>query len=114
MSNSSYPILEEKFIDQLDRIIEEHMTSEQFCVDDLSGLLYLSNSQVYRKIRQQTGVSPSNYILQKRLEKAVDLIENTKTPITQIAYELGFNTASYFSTCFSDFFGYPPSDLRRK
>jgi len=103
-----------KFLDKLDSIIEENMGDEHFCVDNLSNLLYLSNSQVYRKVKQKTGLSPSNYIQKKRLEQAVILIQETDLSISQIAYQLGFNTASYFSRCFSEVFGYPPSELRKQ
>lgn len=105
---------EVKFLDKLDSIIEANMRDESFCVENLSSFLFLSNSQVYRKIKQKTGLSPSNYIQQKRLEQAVILIQETDLPICQIAYQLGFNTASYFSRCFSEVFGYPPSELRKR
>ena len=102
-----------KFIDKLDTVIEENMSNESFCVEDLSSFLFLSNSQIYRKVKQKTGLSPSNYIQKKRLEQAEILIRQTNLPISQIAYQLGFNTASYFSRCFSDVYGYPPSELRK-
>ena len=103
----------EKFIDRLDKVIEDNMADGSFCVDDLRGFLHLCNSQIYRKVKEKTGLSPSNYILKKRLEKAVLLIQETDLSISQIAYQLGFNTVSYFSRCFSVFFGYPPSELRK-
>jgi len=105
---------EVKFMDKLDRAINNNMRNESFCVEDLNTLLYLSNSQIFRKTKQKTGLSPSNYIKMKRLEEATKLIQQTDLGISQIAYQVGFNSVSYFSRCFSEVHGYPPSDLRRK
>lgn len=113
MSNNTLMSLEERFIDRLNQVIDDNIANESFNVNDLSTFLFLSNSQIFRKIKDKTGLSPSNYILRKRLEQAMQLIQQTNLSISEIAYQVGFNSASYFSRCFSDVYGYPPSSLRK-
>jgi len=74
--------------------------------------LKLSKSQIYRKIKKRTGLSPSLYIRQKRLAIAHDWLQTTDVPITKIAKQVGFKRAAYFSRCFSGFYGISPSSMR--
>ena len=106
--------LPKKFLAQVDAIILDNISNESFTIDDLSNLLHLSNSQVYRKIKEKSGMNPSTYIKTKRLKKAHQLILKTERTITDIAYSVGFNCNTYFSTCFSEYYGFPPSQLRKK
>ena len=99
---------------RLDEIIEQNLSNEDFNVEELARLLFLSPSQVYRKIRQRAGVSTSVYIRNTRLRRAHDLILETDWTISQIAYELAFNDIAYFSRCFSEFYGVPPSTFKVK
>ena len=103
-----------EFIDQLDDIIIKNLTNATFSIEDLSKMLYLSNSQIYRKIKDKTGLNPSTYIKNKRLAKAYQLITDTDRTITDIAYSVGFNCNCYFSSCFSEHYGFPPSRLRKE
>ena len=100
------------FFDRLEEVVLANLDNEDFSIDDLANLLYLSNSQVFRKIKKKTGLSPSNYIQKKRLEEAAILIKKSDLSISEIAYRVGFNTISYFSRSFSAYYGYPPSQLR--
>ena len=101
------------FLNQVNTIILANINNESFCQEDLSQALYLSSSQVYRKIKQQSGMTPSVYIRNKRLEKAYKLIMRTDLYLYEITSFVGFGSLSYFSKCFSEYYGYPPSSLRR-
>jgi len=105
--------LPKKFIAQVDAIVSAKLSDESFSIEELSNLLHLSNSQVFRKIKTKTGLSPSCYIRKKRLEESHQLIVGTNHSITKVAYMVGFNCNTYFSTCFSEFYGYAPSHLRK-
>ena len=78
----------------------------------MSTTFALSNSQIYRKIKKQTGLSPTQYIQEIRLKEAHKLILNTDYLISDIAYKVGFANASYFSRIFTAHFNYTPSSLR--
>ena len=102
------------FLDQVDTLIHENINNEELSTDQLAELLYLSSSQVYRKIKQKTGHSPSVYIRNKRLETSYYLIERSDLILSEIAYSMGFSCLSYFSKSFSAYYGYPPSQLRKR
>ena len=105
---SNYP----SFLDRVDTVIIQNIDNESFSVADLSHHLLMSDSQIYRKVKKQTGCSPSVYIRRKRLGRAYDLILQSDLSLSEISYRVGFNGLSYFSRCFSKFYGAPPSSLR--
>lgn len=100
------------FLDRIDIVITQNIDNENFCVADLRQYLLMSDSQIYRKVKKQTGCSPSVYIRRKRLGRAYDLILQSDLSLSEISYRVGFNGLSYFSRCFSKFYGAPPSSLR--
>ncbi len=108
-TNLSIPV---NFLARLDAVIEQNLDNEAFCMADLQRNLLMSGSQIYRKIKQQEGCSPSVYIRRKRLQYAHALILNSDLSLSEISYMVGFNGLSYFSRCFSKFYGAPPSSLR--
>ena len=78
-------------------------------VDDYSQYLGISKSQLYRKIKSLTGVSPNTLINKYRLNKALDLLKNGNKNISEIAFQTGFNSPGYFTKCFLENFGILPS-----
>ena len=105
---SNYP----NFLDRMDTVITQNIDNENFCVADLRHHLLMSDSQIYRKVKKQAGCSPSVYIRRKRLGCAYDLILQSDLSLSEISYQVGFNGLSYFSRCFSKFYGVTPSSLR--
>ncbi len=101
--------MEEKFLNQLMDITERTWNQEGLKVSDFGKQMGLSKSQLYRKITSLTGYSPNEFIKEFRLKKAIELIERQQDNISQIAYEAGFNSLSYFSKCFHKRFGILPS-----
>ncbi len=100
------------FMAKVDGLILENMENEEFSVERLSQLLFLSPSQTYKKIKNKTGLNPSEYIRNKRLEKAHQLILTSDLSLSDIAWNIGFSHLSYFSRSFHCYFGYKPSSLR--
>lgn len=103
-----------KFIDQAKAIIVEHLSNEQFGVSELAELMHMSRSNLLRKIKKDTQLSASQFIRQIRLEKAKELLDQTEMSISEIAFEVGFGTNSYFTKCFKDAYGYPPGEARKQ
>lgn len=97
---------------KVDALIQENIENEEFSVEELGRLLFLSPSQTYKKIKNKTGQNPSEYIRNKRLKKAHQLILTTNLSLSSIAWNVGFTRPSYFSRSFHAFFGYRPSSLR--
>jgi signal transduction histidine kinase/ligand-binding sensor domain-containing protein/CheY-like chemotaxis protein len=102
---------ETKFLREVISIVQQHMGDRDFDADQLARKLFLSESQVYRKLKAVSGKSTAIFIRSVRLQKARELIITTDLSISQIAYEVGFNDPSWFSRAFKDEFGKTPTDL---
>ena len=70
----------------------------------------MSRSQIHRKLKALTDQSASSFIRNYRLHRAAELLKLETGNISEIAYEVGFSSQTYFSTCFHKLFGLTPSD----
>lgn len=102
------------FISNLKKVIDENMMKEDFNVVDLGKALAMSRTQVHRKLKALTNLSTSQFIRQYKLGKGRELLLAGDYNVSEVAYQLGFNTPNYFSTCFTEHFGYPPSEVGKK
>lgn len=100
------------FLVRLREIIEANLTNAQFGVTDLASEMGMSRSNLHRKIQSRAGTSVSKYICQIRLVRAVELLKQSSATISEIAFDCGFRSVSYFTKCFHDFYGYPPGKVR--
>ncbi|MBT8261566.1 MAG: DUF4242 domain-containing protein [Bacteroidia bacterium] len=100
---------EEKFLTHLMDHTELKWKSPSLNVQTFSKDLGYSKSQLYRKLMKLTGKSPNHFIREFRLHKALDLLHRQEGNISEIAYETGFNSPTYFSKCFLDKYGILPS-----
>ena len=105
---------DEDFINKLIDTTESIWNDPKFDVGVFGKQVGLSRSQFYRKVSSITGLSPNDFIREFRLNKALNLIESQKGNVSQIAYETGFNSPSYFSKCFQKRYGILPSNLVSK
>jgi len=71
----------------------------------------LSRTQLFRKIKALTGLSPNDFIKDIRLKRAAEMIRQKVDIITQIGYAVGFNDQSYFTKCFKKQFGVTPTEF---
>lgn len=101
----------DSFIQKIIEIILQQLDNDDLSIEDISNLLHLSRTQVHRKVKQTIGLSTSVLVRNIRLEKALEFLKNKEGNVSQIAYKTGFNSASYFSTCFTDYFGFSPTKL---
>ena len=101
------------FIVKVESIVRDHLDDESFSGDALARELYLSPSQVYRKIKALTNMSTAVYIRHVRLQHAKELLFEPTLSISEVAYRTGF-TPVYFSQAFKDAFGISPSSFRSK
>ena len=104
---------ENAFITKLKEVIDENIDKEEFNVVDLGKALAMSRTQVHRKLKALTNLSTSQFIRRYKLEKAVGLLKSGDHNVSEVAYMLGFSTPNYFSTCFAEQYGYPPSEVAR-
>ncbi len=102
------------FIDKVSNIIEEQISNENLSIDYLSEQLHLSRTQVYRKVKALTGYSPVELVKMIRMKKASYLLTTTEMSISEIAYNLGFSTPSYFTKVYKEFWGETPLSTRER
>jgi DNA-binding response OmpR family regulator/nitrogen-specific signal transduction histidine kinase len=106
--------IDEKFLNKVLEVAEKHLSDENFSIEEFSYEVGMGRSQLHRKIKALTGKSPSTYLRSLRLSKAKMMIEDKKGIISEIAYSVGFSSPAYFSSCFKEEFGYPPSEIHLK
>ncbi|SHM31122.1 hybrid sensor histidine kinase/response regulator [Flavobacterium saccharophilum] len=106
--------LDNDFIKNVLTYINENISELELSVEDLASKVYLSRSQLYRKIKTLTGVSVNEFIRNVRLEKAQELIELGNDNMTEISYKVGFSSPSYFTKCYKDKYGYLPTHNHKR
>jgi transcriptional regulator GlxA family with amidase domain len=104
----------EKFLQQLNSVIESNMSDKTFGVKSLSQSLQMSEATLWRKVRKLTLLTPNEYIRKTRLQHASFMLAKDAGSVTEIAEEVGFSNNSYFAKCFQEQFGELPSSYRRK
>ncbi len=86
--------------------------SQPLTLNDLAGIASLSEYHFARMFRQSMQMAPYQYVMQRRMARALELVRHTKTPLTDIALACGFSSASHFSNRFKSALGTTPSELR--
>ncbi len=105
------PNIESDFISQIESIILENLSNEQFGVSELAEIMNMSRSNLLRKIKKNTQLSASQFIRQIRLKKSMQLLRETSLNISEISYQVGFGSTSYFIRCFREYYGHPPGEF---
>lgn len=100
-----------RFVDSARDAVLDHLDDEHFNVDAFAAEVGLSPRQLQRKLKSITDRTPSAFIRRIRLERGAQLIERDAGTISEIAYRVGFSSPSYFSRCFREEFGMPPSEF---
>ena len=102
------------FMDQLKEAIQASMPNADLKMDELGARMGVSRVQLYRKVKALTGLAPVELLRDMRLERGRILLKSTTKTIAEIAYEVGFGTPSYFTTCFKKRFGHLPMEERNE
>ena len=103
------------FVEKLRRLIEENIGNADFSVEDMGEQIGFSRVQLYRKAKALTGYTPNELLRIARLNKANAIIKtSSEKSISEIAYEVGFSSPSYFTKCYKEFFGENPTDVLKK
>ena len=101
-------------MDRIMRCIKDNIANTEFNVEALSEEVGVSRAQLHRKMKEITGISTGEFIRNIRLEQAARLIKEGDINITQVAYSVGFNNQTHFSTAFKKHFGVTPSEYAEK
>ena len=107
--------LDQQFILEIVKYTQENIKETNLNVEKLSDEFNLSRSQLYRKIKTLTGLTANELIRKIRLERAKELLKESSAPsVSEISYNVGFSSPSYFSKCFKAHFGMLPTEVKEE
>ena len=96
----------------IEKYIDAHF-KEDLTLDTLSELTFLNKYHIVHAFKQYKGISPINYMIQKRLDEAKLLLSTTNLQISEIAYIVGFTSQSYFAQAFKKATNMSPLQYRK-
>ncbi|MEO6720389.1 MAG: ATP-binding protein [Ferruginibacter sp.] len=103
---------EEMFLNKVLQAVEKNMGKEAFGVEELAKEVAMSRSQLHRKLIALTGQAPSEILRNTRLLRAKELLQKRAATPSEVAYQVGFNSHTYFSKCFKEEFGISPGEVK--
>ena len=104
--------MDEEYLRKAMTVVEKHMADPQFNVERFGEFMAMSRMQLHRKITALTGQSASEFIRNLRLLKAARMLKQKAATISEIAYDTGFTSPSYFTECFKKYFGVSPKEYQ--
>lgn len=99
---------DEKFLTFITKTIEDRIADPELNVSVLCELAHVTQKQLYRKVKQLTGLATIEYIKSIRMKKAAMLLSNKNFTVAEVMYMVGFSNHSYFARCFYATFGKTP------
>lgn len=109
----SFGNLEQQFVSNLNKNIENNIDNPNFSVENLAESLNVSRVQLYRKVKAIFNENVSDYINNFRLEQSRNMLQDSELTISEIAYKNGFSSPNYFSTVFKNKYGISPNTFRK-
>lgn len=103
-----------EFISKLTQLTLDHLEDEHFGGRQLALLTGMSLSTLNRNLQAAAGKTPNQFIREIRLQKALELLLKENITSSEVSYKTGFGSPTYFSKCFSAFYGYPPGEARKR
>lgn len=104
--------VDEQLVVNAIKYVEDNISRPELSVEELSQALGMSRVHLYKKLNQLTGKSPIEFIRVIRLKRAAQLLRESQLNVSEIAYQVGFNSPKYFSKYFREEFGVLPSTYR--
>ena len=98
-----------RFMTRLRDFIAANISDSDLNVETISAEMSLSRVQLYRKVKAMTGATPVELIRLSRLSRAEELLSEGGYTVSEVAYEVGFSSPSYFIKCYKDHFGHTPN-----
>ena len=110
--NNSVQSIDQKFIQKAIQVVTEHISDQDFDASLFASEMALSRIQLHRKLKALTNKTTTEFIRTIRLNKAANLLKQKTGNVTEIAYDTGFSSLSWFAKTFKEQFGVSPSDYR--
>lgn len=104
--------VEAKFLNKIKEVVEANITNQQFDVEQFAAAMNMSAVQLRRKMKSLTNFTVVEYVRNYRLQKAANLLKQKTATVSEIAYQVGFESLPYFSRVFQEHYGVPPSEYK--
>lgn len=106
--------IDKSFMAKFRKVIENNLIDNELNVDEIGKNMGLSRVQLYRKIKSLTNYAPNELVRIIRLKAAEQLLINSEKSFSEIAYDTGFTSPSYFTKCFREYFNESPTDYLKR
>lgn len=106
--------IDQSFMSKFKKIIEDNLIDSDLNIDNIGKNLGLSRVQLYRKIKSLTNYAPNELVRIIRLKAAEQQFINSEKTISEVAYETGFSSPSYFTKCFKEYYNESPTDFIKR
>jgi signal transduction histidine kinase/ligand-binding sensor domain-containing protein/AraC-like DNA-binding protein len=105
---------DDDFFAKITGCIQAHLSEPEFNAETMAEEVGMSKASLYKKVKTITGLTPHGLIKQYRLRRAAELLRNSNLSVSEVIYETGFNSRSYFYKSFNDMFQCHPKDYSAK
>lgn len=105
---------ESTFLGDLKTVLDEHITEAGFDSGAFGRAMNMSTRQLHRKLKAIIGMTPMEFVRNERLRLGAELLKKSDVTVAEIAYQVGFNTPSYFIKCFKELYGQTPMAMGKK
>lgn len=105
---------EANFLNELKKLIKQHIDNPDFNVDDLCNFVGMSRTSLYNKMKTLTTQSPSDLIREARMTRAAEMLLANEYTIMEVSERMGFSEPKYFREVFKKHFGMTPSEYIKK
>ncbi|SDD65181.1 Two component regulator propeller [Pricia antarctica] len=99
------------FFVRVQKVLDEHLSDSEFNAESFCKEVGMSRMQLHRKLLAFTGLSTTAFIRSQRLKQALHILKTSDASVSEVAYEVGFNTPSYFIKCFKETYKKTPSEF---
>ncbi|MGB8492115.1 MAG: helix-turn-helix transcriptional regulator, partial [Bacteroidales bacterium] len=106
--------MDQAFIRKIANIVSANISDETFGAEKLAKEAGMSRVSLHRRIKSIKNQDVTQFIREIRLRRAKEMIQNNEGTISEIAFRVGFGSATYFNKCFHEYFGSPPGEARRR
>lgn len=106
--------MDDLFMRKFIALIEESYPDSDFSIEKASDMLGLSRVHLYRKVKELTGVTPTDFLRNYRLKRAAALLREKGRNVNEVAYATGFSSPPYFSKCFKAAYNITPTEYQEK
>lgn len=101
------------FAERVKAFIDEHLSDSDLSVQDFAQAMAVSRTLLFARMKSVFGTSPNNYLLNRRIERAKEMLRQSGILVADAAYRCGFSDPKYFGKCFKKLVGKTPTEYQK-